>query len=352
MKLEKVLEAVTPVDERAYNAAKKKWMSIGKPLDGLGYLEEMVCCVAAAQGTSEVKIRKRAVAVFCADNGVVAEGVSQVGSEITALVAQQLCERGTTVCVMAGQVGCEVIPVDVGICTDIKDERLLRFKTAYGTGNIAQGCAMQPEQLFVALEAGIDLAIRLAHEGYQLLAAGEMGIGNTTTSSAVASVLLGRAPQEMTGRGAGLSDEGLKCKISAIERAIEVNQPDKHQVLNVLAKVGGFDIAAMCGFYLGAAYAKCPVVLDGFISGVAALCAVRLCPEVRGYLLASHCSAESAAEMVLNELDIKAPIQAGMHLGEGTGAVALMPLLDVTLAVYDCGKPFDAFDMDPYVFQG
>ena len=181
-----------------------------------------------------------------------------------------------------------------------------------------------------------------------VLLAGEMGIANTTTSAAVACALLGGDPERLTGRGAGLSSEGLARKVSVVRRALEVNRPYADDALDVIAKVGGFDIAAMCGFYLGSAASKRPAILDGFISCVAALCAVRLAPEVRGYLIASHLSAEPAAKEVLLALDLKAPIHARLHLGEGTGAVALLPLIDLGLAVYGDSRTFSTAGIEAY----
>lgn len=348
MTLRETLQAIRCADRHFYDEAQGRWNSIAKPLGGLGMLEDAVCRLAAAQANSEVNIDKRVLVVFCADNGVVSEGVTQSESEITTIVAQNLCANSTSACRMAESTGCDVVTVDVGMYGDLNEERLIRRKVAYGTGNIAKESAMSREQLEAALEVGIKCARDLSEQGYSLLAAGEMGIGNTTTSSAVASVLLGRDPGEMTGRGAGLSSEGLERKVAVVKRAIAVNQPDATDPLDVVQKVGGFDIAALCGFYLGAAEVGCPVILDGFISGVAALCATRLNPAVSGYMLASHQSAEPAAHIVLSALDIGAPIHADMHLGEGTGAVALMPLLDMALAVYSQSRTFEDSAMQPY----
>ena len=194
---------------------------------------------------------------------------------------------------------------------------------------------MTREQAVRAIEAGIAMAQELKEKGYQVLATGEMGIGNTTTSSAVAAVFLGRPVEDMTGRGAGLSGGGLVRKINAIKKAIALNNPDRSDAIDVLAKVGGYDIAGMAGVYIGGAALGMPVVMDGFISCVAALVAVKICPQVRDYLIASHVSKEPAAHMLLKELGKEAIIHAGMCLGEGTGAVALFPLIDLSCAVYN-----------------
>lgn len=346
--LRHALEAIKPTDKESYQEAQRRWDAIAKPLGGLGMLEDAICRIAAAQRNADVRLEKRALAIFCADNGVVSEGISQSSSEITTVVANNICAGTTSACRMAQQVSCSVVPVDVGVLSDIEDARLSAHKVAYGTANIAQGPAMDEEQLCRAIEAGIAVAYDLTQKGHMLLAAGEMGIGNTTTSSAVASVLLDRHPAVMTGRGAGLSTEGLRHKVAVIEEAISVNKPDPANTLEVMARLGGFDIAAMCGFYLGAASTGRPVILDGFISGVAALCSVRLCPDASGYLLASHASSEPAAQLVLEELGLAAPIHADMHLGEGTGAVALIPLLDMAAAAYLQCRTFEDSEMAPY----
>lgn len=342
------MSRIEPLSHTAREAAQARWDSLAKPLGGLGLLEDMITQIAGIQRNVDVDFSKRVLVVFCADNGVVCEGISQSESDVTTVVAQNLCAKVTSSCKMAAQADCEVIPVDVGILSDIDNERLLKHKVAAGTQNIAQGPAMTAEQLDQAIEAGIRVAQELCAQGYTLLAAGEMGIGNTTTSSAVASVLFNETPQNMTGRGAGLSSEGLVRKIRVIEQAIEVNKPDPQDVRDILQKLGGFDIAAMCGFYLGAAIEKTPVILDGLISGVAAVCAARLCPAAKDYMLASHQSAEPAARITLDELGLTAPIQAGMHLGEGTGAMAFIPLLDTAYAVYSQCTTFEESALDPY----
>ena len=265
-------------------------------------------------------------------------------------VAENLALRRTSVCRMAQAAHCEVLPVDMGMAGEpvpgVRDCRI-----AAGTADFTLGPAMRREQAVEAIGKGIALARELAADGCRLIATGEMGIGNTTTSSAVASVLLGQPVERMTGRGAGLSDEGLARKVDAICRGILRNEPDPEDVLDVLAKLGGFDIAGLCGLFLGGALAGVPVLMDGFISGVAALCAVRLCPAAAKAVFASHCSAEPAARLVLEALG-KAPlITAGLHLGEGTGAVASIPLWDMALAVYGGCYSFAEGGIAPYTPQ-
>ncbi len=343
------IASIVPGDLAVKEQAQKTWNSIAKPLGSLGLLEDNIIQICAAKSCLRPDISKRAVAVFCADNGVVAEGVTQTGSEITALVAGNLCIGDTSVCKMAGSCGCDVYPVDVGMLTVVDHPKMLQGSVAKGTKNLRVTPAMTREQAISAVEVGMNLARDLSEQGYTLLAAGEMGIGNTTTSSAVASVMLQKPVEAMTGPGAGLSASGVQHKIAVIEEAISLHQPNQEDALDVLAKVGGFDIAAMTGFYLGAASCKNVCLLDGFISAVAAILAVSICPACSDYLLASHVSAEPAGQMLLEFLGKKPLITAGMRLGEGTGAMAAMPLLDMSLAVFSTMATFDDIKMDAYV---
>ena len=346
--LMQLLAAITPPDEAARAAAHAHWASLAKPLGGLGALETMLEDAAALTGTAQFDFSRRAVAVLCADNGVVAQGVSQTDQSVPRTVAENLAARRTSVCRMAQAAHCDVLPVDMGISgapvPGVRDCRI-----AAGTADFTKGPAMTRAEAVEAIGRGIALTRQLAAEGYGLGA--EMGIGNTTTSSAVASVLLGRPVAEMTGRGAGLSDAGLARKVDAIRRGIACNSPAPDDVLDVLSKLGGFDIAGLCGMFLGGALAGVPVLMDGFISGVAALCAVRLCPAAAKAVFASHCSTEPAARLVLDTLG-KAPLlTAGLHLGEGTGAVASIPLWDMALAVYEGCYSFAEGGIAPYTPQ-
>ena len=346
MTLEETLAQIKPLDKNAMDVAAKRWDSIAKPLHSLGKMEKLVIQIAGITGNPDMKIQKRALVAMCADNGVVEEGVTQTGQEVTAIVAENFLSGDTSACVMSRKCGTKVIPVDIGMAVDTKVSKEL--KVAYGTANMTKGPAMTRAQAVQALEAGIEMVRRLKEEGYGLLATGEMGIGNTTTSSAVASVLLDRSVEEMTGRGAGLSGDGLNRKINAIRKAIEVNQPDPKDAIGVLAKVGGFDIAGMAGMFLGGAALGVPVVIDGFISGVAALIAQRICPLAGEYMIASHVSKEPAAHLILEALGKEAVIHGEMCLGEGSGAVALFPFLDMGIAVYDSMSTFEDIHVEQY----
>ena len=347
-----LLNTITPPDEVARAEARRRWNDCAKPLGSLGLLETALEDIAALTGSADIRLDRRAVLVLCADNGVVAQGVTQSPSSVTGLVAKQLAARRTSVCRMAQAARCQVVPVDVGILDFQEMPGVLSRRIGNGTGDISQGPAMTRRQAEQALHTGMELVREQQALGVDLLATGEMGIGNTTTSSAVACVLLGRPAEEMTGRGAGLSDQGLQKKTAAIRRALEVNRPDPSDPLDILQKVGGFDIAAMCGVFLGGALYRVPVLIDGLISAVAALCALRLCPAAGKAMLASHVSAEPAGGLVLEALGKQPLITAGMRLGEGTGAVAAMPLLDLALAVYRESYTFEEGGIEAYQPQG
>ena len=344
--LRETLEKILPPDQAAAAAAQKRWNSIAKPLHGLGKLEDLVVALAGIQRTDRVRIDRKALVVMCADNGVVEEGVTQTGQEVTAIVAENFHRGETSAAVLCMAAGADLFPVDVGMITDMP--HVERRKTMYGTRNMTKGPAMTREECLSAAAVGMKKAAELKTAGYQILASGEMGIGNTTTSAAVVSVLMNIPPEKVTGRGAGLSDEGIARKIEAVRRAIAVNRPDPEDPIDVLAKVGGLDIAALTGLFIGGAAQGLPVVADGFISCAAALAAIRIAPACRPYILPSHVSDETASKMVLRALDMDPVLHAGMHLGEGTGAVTLFPLLDMALKVYNQMSTFDGIEIDPY----
>lgn len=347
MKLEELLGKIQPLDQRAMDLAWKKWDGIAKPLRSLGRLEEAVVQIAGITGSSAINLDKKALIIMCADNGVVEEGVTQSGQEVTAIVAENFLKEKSCVAIMCKQCGADLFPVDIGMAVDT--ETVEKRKVAYGTKNMAKEPAMTREQAVEAIEVGIAKVLELKERGYQIFATGEMGIGNTTTSSAVTSVLLSAAPEYVTGRGAGLSSEGLQRKVAAIRQGIELHQPNPADPLDVLAKVGGFDIAGLCGVCLGAAAARVPVVIDGFISAVAALLAVSLEPGCRDYILPSHLSKEPAAEMVMKALNKEPFLDCEMCLGEGSGAVALFPLLSMAADVYEKMSSFEEVNIERYV---
>ena len=340
-----IIDGIENLDNAAMEIARKKWNSIAKPLHSLGKLEEHIIRIAGITGNAEVELKNRALIAMCADNGVVEEGVTQTGQEVTAIVAENFLEGATSVAIMCQSAEVDLFPIDIGM---VRDTRVPNYKVAYGTKNMVKEPAMTREEALQAILTGVHLVKEKKEAGYQILATGEMGIGNTTTSSAVASVLLNRDPAVMTGKGAGLDDDGLKRKIHVIEDAIGRYNLRQSDVLTVMASVGGYDIAGLCGLCIGGARYHIPVVLDGFISGVAALCAVRLIPTVADYLIPSHVSKEPAAHYVLDELGLSPLITCDMCLGEGTGAVAFLPVLDMALAVYEKMSTFSDIHIDDY----
>lgn len=346
MTLEETMQKIRPVDVAAMAAAKQHWDGLGKPLGSLGRLEKALIQIAGIQRTGDVHIDRKALVIMCADNGVVEEGVTQCGQEVTATVAENFLDEKSCVAIMCRRAGTKICPVDIGMAVDTP--RVEKRKIAYGTKNMAKEPAMTREQAVAAIEVGIAKAEELHAQGYEMLATGETGIGNTTTSSAMTAVYLGLDVETVTGRGAGLSSHGLQRKIHAIKQAIAVNQPDPEDPLDVLAKVGGLDIAGMCGLFLGGAAQQMPVIMDGFISQVAALTAMRLVPECADYILASHVSEEPGANILLKALEKDAFLTCGMRLGEGSGAVALFPILDFASDIYHKMSTFVQADIVEY----
>lgn len=346
MKLEEALKNIQPADSQAMEAAWEHWNNIAIPLHSLGRLQDTIVRIAGMTGNPKVDLSKKALVVMCADNGVVEEGVTQSGQEVTLLVSENFLNKKATASIFCQHTGADIFPVDIGIASDSK---IINRKIAYGTKNMTKEPAMTREEAVRAIEVGIRMVEELKNQGYRIIATGEMGIGNTTTSSAVTSVLLDVEPEKVTGRGAGLSSEGLQKKIHAIERALELHRPDRNDPVDVLAKVGGLDLAGLAGVFIGGAVYHIPVIADGFISCTAALCAVRMCPEVRDYLITSHKSKEPAANMVLEALGIPVFLDCDMCLGEGSGAVAIYPLLDLALKIYYSMCTFADNHMDNYI---
>lgn len=350
--LNALLAGITPADSAAAKAAKAHWDACAKPLGSLGLLEKAIIKAAALTGSADVQLKPRRALIFCADNGVVAQGVTQSPPSVTAAVAHSLAQGVTSVCRMGQVAECPVLPVNMGILNYAGEPGILNRRLGNGTADITLGPAMSREQAADGILAGIRLVQDLAAQGVRLAATGEMGIGNTTTAACVLCALLQADPAQIVGRGAGLSDEGLVRKKAAVQKALAVNRASLGDPLGVLAAVGGFDIAGMCGAFLGGALAGVPVLIDGVISAAAALLAVRLCPNAQKALLASHASAEAAGALALAALGEKPLITAEMRLGEGTGAVAAIPLLDMALAVYQEGYTFASAGLEPYRPQG
>lgn len=335
-------------DEEMRKRVLKNWDAVAKPIDGMGRFEEITAQIGAITGTDQVDIRKKAVIIMCADNGIVEEGISQSGQEVTAIVAENMAKQQSSVGKMADVIGADTIPVDIGINKKEEIQGLLCKKIRCGTRNFRKEPAMTEKETLQAIFTGIDMVYDCKNAGYGILATGEMGIGNTTTSSAIAAALLNCKVSEVTGRGAGLSDVKLIHKQQIITDAIEKYSLRNADALQILATVGGLDVAGLTGVCIGGALYHIPVVLDGVISMVAALVAERLLPGTRDYLIPSHKGKEPAVEQLVKELKLVPVIQGNLALGEGTGAVMMFSLLDMALSVYCKRMTFSDIRMDPY----
>lgn len=333
-----LVREVLPLDRSAMTAAEEYQARLAKPPGSLGRLEEISIQLAGITGHVHNALNKKQLLVFAADNGVVAEGVSSAPQSVTKQQTINLMRGKTGAAVLAKHFGCGLTVCDVGVNADIYESTVLNRKIAYGTQNICTGPAMTREQTLQAILTGAEIARTVDAD---VIGAGEMGIGNTTTSSAVLAVLLGTDVEAVTGRGGGITEESFRKKKAVIRTAIEVNRPDRDDVVGVLSKVGGFDLAAMCGAFLGAAAARRPAVIDGLISAAAALCAVRLCPNVRGYLVPSHASFEIGYRLAMEAMDLRPLFDLGMRLGEGSGCPLAFQVLDAACAVINDMATFD-----------
>ncbi len=345
IELQKLVAGIRPVDQKWKILAEEKWSHVAKPLHSLGILEDHVTKMAAILKNLQVNVDKKALIVMCADNGVVEEGVTQTGQDVTAIVAENFLDVKTSAALMCRKAGVDLFPIDIGMA---RDTRVPSYKVTYGTRNFAREHAMTREEVCHAILVGMELVREKKAQGYTLFATGEMGIGNTTTSSAVAAVLLDEEVEIMTGRGAGLTSAGLQTKIHVIKEAIHRWTPDPKDPIDVLAKVGGFDLAGLMGVFLGGALYQVPVLMDGFISAVAALAAVTINSSVQDYLLPTHVSKEPGMHKILDALQMEAPIHAHMCLGEGTGAVAYIPVLEMGIEVYNKMSTFQEIAVEEY----
>ena len=331
--LDAFVRAVAPLDRGAMTAAEEYQARLAKPPGSLGRLEELSIQLAGITGQVHNELTQKQLLVFAADNGVVAEGVSSAPQSVTKQQTINLMRGKTGAAVLAKHFGCGLTVCDVGVNADIYESAVLNRKIAYGTQNICTGPAMTREQTLQAILTGAEIARTVDAD---VIGVGEMGIGNTTTSSAVLAVLLGADVEAVTGRGGGITEESFRKKKAVIRTAIEVNRPDRDDVVGVLSKVGGFDLAAMCGAFLGAA-----AVIDGLISAAAALCSVRLCPNVRGYLVPSHASFEIGYRLAMEAMDLRPLFDLGMRLGEGSGCPLAFQVLDAACAVINDMATFD-----------
>ena len=327
--VDSTVESIAHLDQAAMAAARARQDTLTKPPGSLGRLEDLSILLAGMFGDPIPRIRRKAVILAAADHGVVAEGVSAYPQEVTPQMVYNFLRGGAGINVLARQAGAEIIILDAGVAADLEPHPLLRsVKVAYGTANMAVGPAMTREQAIRCLEIGIDAAREQIGEGADLIACGDMGIGNTTASSAITAVATGADPAETTGRGTGLDDPGLAHKVEVVRRAIDTNQPNPKDGLDVLTKVGGLEIGVLAGAMLGAAAGHRPVVVDGFISGAAALIAWLVSPTARDYFIAAHQSVEPGHRVGLDAMGLTPLLDMGMRLGEGTGAALAMHLIE------------------------
>ena len=343
MDLQTMIVSVAPLDEVAIAAARERQAQLAKPPGSLGQLEDLSVQLAGITGKVHNKIEKKHLLVFAADNGVVAEGVSSAPQSVTLMQTINLTRAKTGASTLCKHFGCGITVCDVGVNADIREPKVLNRKIAYGTQNIVHGPAMSREQAMQAIMTGIELA---RNTDADVIGIGEMGIGNTTTSSAVLSVLLDADVDAVTGRGGGITDASYLKKKQVIKDAIAINQPDKNDIIDVLAKVGGFDIAAMCGAFIGCAATRRPVVIDGFISAVAALCAYKLCPNAVQYFIPSHASYEIGYKLAMDAMNLQPLFLLGMRLGEGSGCPLAFEILDAACAILNDMATFDQAGID------
>ena len=326
--IKETISRIKPIQQASYMNVKKRLNNLTKPVGSLGRLEELAQRYAAIRG-GNAKLEKKVIFTFAGDHGVTEEGVSAYPKEVTVQMVFNFLQGGAGVNVLARHAGADVIVVDMGVDYDFKPAAgLVVRKVAKGTRNMAMGAAMTRDEAVKGIKAGIELAEEWAQKGVDIIGTGDMGIGNTTPSSAITAVMTGESVEDVTGRGTGISDEVFRSKVDIIKRAIEINKPNPDDPIDVLSKVGGFEIAGIAGLILGAASRSIPVVLDGFISGAGALIASRLQPSVRDYLFASHLSVERGHKAIIAKIGQKALLDLNLRLGEGTGAALGIGLVD------------------------
>ena len=344
--LSEYISQIKTPDKDAMEKAGARLDSLVKPPGSLGKLEDIAVRLAGISGKTVYDSGRRCVIIMCSDNGVVEEGVASAPQGVTAAQTINFTKGLTGAAVIAKQFNTDLIIVDVGINADIQHPLVIDRKIRKSTWNIAKGPAMTRNEAVAAIMAGIETAVDAVKKGYTLLGAGEMGIGNTTTSSAVLCALTGIPAELAAGKGAGLREQAYRRKIEVILTALELNKPDAADPVDVIAKVGGFDIAAMAGIYTGAAYTRTPVVIDGFISMVAALAASRLNPVIKEYMFASHASYERGYAHAAGALGIDPCLNLNMRLGEGSGCPIMFALIDAACAVIRDMGTFEQANID------
>ena len=330
---ERTAAGIRPSYEESKKEAAERLDKLVKPIGSLGKLEDIAVKISGITGKQKNSFEKKVTIIMASDNGVAEEGVSAAPQAVTALMTINFLKGITGVCVLSKHAGADIRVVDIGVGSDLEYPGLINRKVRKGTSNMAKGPAMSKEEAISAIETGIEMVSQLVKEGYNLFGTGEMGIGNTSTASAVAMAFLGCSAEEAVGKGVGLTEEGYANKKSVIERAISINKPDPYDPIDVLSKVGGFDIAGMTGCFLGAAYCRVPIVIDGFISAAAALAAYRINPLVRDYIIPSHLSAEPGYSLVINEIGLEPLLDLNMRLGEGSGCPLAFNIIEAAEAI-------------------
>ena len=356
MTIEELLNLRIPrISNDIYNEARYQWDHIMKPLDGMGDFEEIICRIAAIQGQVYPTISKRELVVFCADNGIVVRSVTQSSKDVTRTVAWALGNNSSSACLLAKNARVQVIPVDIGIDCAERIPGVLDRKVACGTNDFLDEPAMREDQMLAAIEVGIELVRERSEAGVELIATGEMGIGNTTTSAAVLAALTGIDSDSLVGRGAGLDDERLVNKREVVRTGVEKYKSvydglmdTRKRALGILRCLGGLDMAAMCGVFIGGAIYSVPIVIDGVISAVSALLAQSIVDGAYEYMIPSHSGREIGLRKALDILNLRPLINGNMALGEGTGALMVIPLIDMALDFYRDGSRFDDAGMDAY----
>ena len=340
------VNSIKPLDLSACENARKYQANLAMPPGSLGMLQELAVQIAGITGNIKNEMAKKRIIVLCADNGVAQEGVASAPQSVTASQAVNMTEYKTGMSAIAKKFGCEVQVVDVGIKCDYSCEKILNKKIRRATNNISKAPAMSREECLAALSTGIELAKRAKSDGVQILGTGEMGIGNTTTSTAVLCALTNEDPEKITGRGGGITDQAFAKKKKVIRMALDINKPNPSDVLDVIAKVGGFDIAAMCGVFLGAAQCRLPVVIDGYISMVAALCAKRISSVSAGYFIPSHKSKERGFLLAAEEVGVKPFLDLNMRLGEGSGCPLAFEIIRAACVIMNDMASFTGAGID------
>ena len=332
--LSRILKEIKPLDKKAMEVAQARQDELTKPRGSLGRLEELSIKIAGIKGEATPSIKHKAIVVMAADHGVVAEGVTAYPQEVTRQMVANFLSGGAAINTLARHVGARVIVVDMGLVGGFESHPALTCKMIdFGTKNMARGPAMTRHQAIDAIEAGIAVLEAEVTHGLDIVGTGDMGIGNTTASSAICTVVTGKPVIKVTGRGTGIDDRQLAHKVKVIERALSINQPDSNDALDVLSKVGGFEIGGLVGVILAAAAHRIPVVIDGFISGAAALIAVGLAPQVKDYLIAAHVSAEAGHQVLLSYLGLTPLLDLKMRLGEGTGTALGISLAEAAVKI-------------------